>query len=44
MTEAKKKRKGLTIECKIEQMTTRNNLGIDYLSSGDEIEHLAESS
>ena len=44
LMDAKQKRKGMTIECEIEQMMTHTNLETNYSSSGDETNHLAESS
>ena len=44
LTETKYKRKGMTIDCKIEQTMTQANLDTDYLSNGDKTKHLTESS
>ena len=38
------KKKGMTIDYKIEQITTQANPETDYLSSGDETKYMAESS
>ena len=43
-TGTKQKKKGMTIKCKTEQMTTHTNLGTDYSSGGDKTKHLVESS
>ena len=42
--DAKQKKKGMVIACEIEHMTPYTNLKIDYSLSGDDIDHLAESS
>ena len=39
-TDAKQKKKGMTIECEIKQMTTQANLVTDYLSSDNRTGHL----
>jgi hypothetical protein len=38
--DAKQKKKGMTIDCTIEKITTQANMETDYLSSGDKTEHL----